>query len=160
MYMKEALSFLQQNNTAAITTVYRNIPFLSTIYYVVDEDFNFYFLTKRGTDKYLNLTLNSNVAVVVGTGPKQISVQARGNAEILDGKEKGLVIKKIIEMVEKKEIKKIPIKEMNRFSPNGNILNTEVVVKVVPQQLIFMNLDDKSYPESISKEYHTILPKQ
>lgn len=157
--MNDALRFLQKNNAAVIATAYKNIPYLATVHYAIDSKFNFYFITKRSTDKYLNLAINSNVALVVGTGPKHISVQARGHADILEGKEKEAAIKKITAMIKEKKIKKWPIKDMKRFNPNGTILNTEIVVRITPQQLTFMNLDDKTYPKSLSNQYHTILPK-
>ncbi len=161
--MKDALRFLQENDTAVISTAYGNVPYSATVHYFVDSKFNFYFITRQGTDKYLNLVINSNVFVVVGTGPKHISVQVRGKANILKGKEKQSALDDVLSVIKNKKINKWPIKEMKKFSPGPTFIDTllksEVVVKIVPQQLIFMNLDDEKYPESLSTEYHTILPK-
>jgi nitroimidazol reductase NimA-like FMN-containing flavoprotein (pyridoxamine 5'-phosphate oxidase superfamily) len=158
--MKEANLFLQNNNIAVIATTYKNIPFAAAVHYVVDSDFNFYFITSRNSDKYLNVVINPNIALVVGDGPKHISVQARGHAHILGEKEKPAAGKKIFTMIKKSGVKKWPARDMKRFHSDGTVLTTEIIIKVVPQHLTFMNLDDKNYPKSLGNQYHTILPKK
>lgn len=56
----------------------------ATVYYSVDEDFNFFFLTATNTQKYKNLLTNPNAAIVVGFGPSYTTVQGRGVTELLE----------------------------------------------------------------------------
>lgn len=80
-----ALQFLsQQNNlTAVIGTCCDNLPHSATVYYVVDEDLHFYFLTAIDTTKYNQLLKNNKASVVVGFGPTYVTMQGHGTTELL-----------------------------------------------------------------------------
>lgn len=58
-------------------------PWGAAIYYVADEDFNFYFVTKAGTDKYRNLKTNPKVSLTVADPAEQTTVQAAGTVSQL-----------------------------------------------------------------------------
>lgn len=83
------LDFLKSKNVAVISTVSEaNQPMSATIYYVVDNDFNFYFMTKSFTRKFRNLKHNKEVALAVGTENTPVTAQIQGTAEqITDIKE-------------------------------------------------------------------------
>ena len=53
-------------------------PWGSAIYYVTDEDFTFYFVTREGTFKYHNLDQQSHAALTVADPDTQVTVQAAG----------------------------------------------------------------------------------
>ncbi|OHB24301.1 MAG: hypothetical protein A2542_01250 [Parcubacteria group bacterium RIFOXYD2_FULL_52_8] len=156
----EAKEFLQKNHTAVVASVYRKYVAASTVYYVLDDDLNFFFATRKGTDKYLNFSDNANVALVVGTGPKHISVQVRGHVERLHGEPRAAALERLTQMKQHKKITTWPIKDMVRFHViEKKTEEVEIVFRVTPQQLVFMNLDDPHYPASHSSAYHTILPR-
>jgi general stress protein 26 len=54
-------------------------PWGAAIYYVADEDFNFYFVTRVETFKYHNLDKNPVAALTIADADSQTTVQARGN---------------------------------------------------------------------------------
>ena len=155
----DAYNFLKNNFVAVLATSYLNLPYTSTIYYTVDDKLNFYFVTKMNTDKYLNLKANKNVAMAIGMGPKHISVQIRGHATVLkDEKWRNRILKEIESILIKQKIENWPIKKMKNLQAKKKILDGEVVYKVIPQHLVFINLDDQFFPDSISNKHHHIIP--
>lgn len=155
----DAYNFLKNNFAAVLATSYLNLPYASTVYYTVDDKLNFYFVTKMNTDKYLNLKANKNVAMAVGMGPKHISVQVRGHATILkDEKWRKRILKEIESILIKQNIETWPIKKIKNLQAKKKIFDEEVVYKVIPQHLVFINLDDQSFPDSILNKHHRIIP--
>ncbi|MFZ2522181.1 MAG: pyridoxamine 5'-phosphate oxidase family protein [Minisyncoccia bacterium] len=150
---EDAYNFLRENSTAVVATSFNGDPRASTVYYFVDEDFNFYFVTKRKTSKYLNAELNPKVALVVGFGPEHISVSAHGRVEL------------IVNDIEKQKIISIIVGKQNlmgvRLWPIDELRNLEgshkVVLKVVPDEMFFMNLDSDLYPETIGDTHMKII---
>ena len=156
----EALRFLKDNKAAVISTCYRDLPYSSVVHYVVDSRFNFYFVTTKNTDKYVNLSENDNVSVVVGTGPKYISVSARGHAIKIHGDEKKKILRQFTSLQKKNAIKMWPVQNLGSMQSNHGKPTKEIVYKIVPQHLVFLNLDDKKYKKSLSNSRpHTIIPK-
>lgn len=80
-----ALQFLQQpdNLTAVIGTCENQQPHSATVYYVVDEDLNFFFLTATHTTKYNQLIDNHKASIVVGFGPTYVTMQGHGDTALL-----------------------------------------------------------------------------
>ncbi|MCC2631204.1 MAG: hypothetical protein K0S38_1013 [Candidatus Paceibacter sp.] len=150
---KDVLVFLRENYTAVVATSFNDMPKASTVYYYVDNNFNFYFITKRNTSKYLNIEMNPRAAVVVGTGPEHISVQASGYCKlIVDDEEKAHVIDHIIDIRAREHVKIWPIEEIEKFK-----YKNKVVFQITPEQIVFMNLDSTLHPDSIAYEYMDIL---
>jgi len=145
---KDVLLFLQENSTAVVATAYKNRPRVSTVYFFVDEDFNFYFATKRKTSKYINLSLNPEVSFVVGTGPEHISVQAHGRAELIVNEEEREKLLRIL--VGKQNLKGVrlwPIDELEHL-----VDSYKVLFKVVPEEMFYFNIDSHKHENSISNE--------
>ncbi len=149
---QEALAFVKQNLVAVVATSYNDIPHAAATYYLVDDDFNFYFLTKNNTSKYLNAAVNDSAAIVVGTGPKHATVQARGNMDILVGDESQLVIDAFDNIYSRDTISEWPIDVLEKFKNEDY-----VAMRFIPYHLTFINIDDENYAESLSKEVHTII---
>jgi nitroimidazol reductase NimA-like FMN-containing flavoprotein (pyridoxamine 5'-phosphate oxidase superfamily) len=148
----DALKFLRENTTAVVATSFNDEPRASTVYYFMDDDFNFYFVTKRNTSKYIHAEANPRAAIVVGTGPEHITIQAFGKVELLvedDQREK--VLGHLMEIREREHITLWPIEELENFKDRN-----KVIFKISPAQVLFMNLDSKKYPDSISTEYAEI----
>ena len=155
----EAHAFLESTNTAVLATSYLNLPYASTIYYSVDHEFNFYFITKPNAEKSFNLKTNKNVALVVGFGPKHISVQVRGHAAMLkDEKQRKKAINLIEAAIGKEKAENIPIRKLGLLQGKSAKSREEIVYKITPQHIVFFNLDDKAYPLSLSEKSHSIIP--
>lgn len=86
---RQALDFLKDNVVAVIATASTdNIPEAATIYYVVDDEFNFYIRTDSDSRKVQNLRSNPQVALVVGTANMPVTVQVQGKiAQVESGEE-------------------------------------------------------------------------
>lgn len=153
-YRKDALAFLWENTTAVIATSFNDEPKASTVYFWVDNEFTFYFVTKRNTSKYINIEMNPRAAIVVGTGPEHITVQAHGNAEIITDDEDRQEILDILTNIRTKENIQIwPIEEMEKFKDRNY-----VVFKIIPDNVTFMNLDSSKHPNSITTDYVEVFP--
>lgn len=149
----DALKFLQENSTAVIATSFKDDPRASTVYYSIDNDFNFYFITKRKTNKYFNAELNPKVALVVGFGPEHISVQAHGTVElIVDEEDRDRIANLIVGRQNLKGVTVWPIDEMENLK-NGE----KVIFKIIPDELVYMNIDGFSHSDTISNEYMKII---
>ncbi|MFA6050834.1 MAG: pyridoxamine 5'-phosphate oxidase family protein [Candidatus Paceibacterota bacterium] len=149
----DALKFLNENITAVIATSQGVSPQASTVYYLVDNDFNFYFTTKDNSGSCENIKNNWNVAVVVGTGPQHITVQARGIAEILEGEKREEMIQKFMDMFARELVKVRPIEDVYKFKDRD-----KVVIKITPRELSYLNLDSSTHKESIVDNYMYLIP--
>lgn len=150
---EHVIRFLQENSTAVVATSFKDDPRVSTVYFVSDDDLNFYFATKRKTVKYLNASLNPKAAFVVGTGPEHISVQAHGRVDIVVNEtEKSQILDLLVGKQHLLGVKIWPIDEMSKLE-NGE----KVLFKIVPDELQFMNLDSYKYRESISDDFIKII---
>jgi len=150
---EEVMTFLKTNNTAVLATVMDRLPYASTVHYVIDDDWSIYFLSHRNTSKYLSISAHQRAAVVVGTGPKHISVQAKGIIDICSLEKTKEIQEKFLWLKGSQIIDKMPIEEMKAFSDKN-----PVAFKFEPLELTFMNLDDEAYPASKGNTYHQILP--
>ncbi len=76
---KHVHEFLKHHHMGVLSTVTEDDkPWGSAIYYVVDQDFNFFFVTRQKTYKYQNLDQNPFAALTVVDEDKQITVQLTG----------------------------------------------------------------------------------
>ncbi len=148
----DALAFLRENTTAVIATSFNDEPRASTVYYYVDNDFNFYFITKQNTGKYINIQMNPRAAVVVGTGPEHITVQATGLVELInDETKKQEIIDELTNIREREHVKIVPIEEIPKFEGRH-----QIVFKIHSKQVMFMNLDSSRFPHSITEDYMVV----
>jgi len=71
--------FLKHHPMGVLSTVSEDgKPWGAAIYYVADEDFNFYFVTRVETSKYYNLDKNPVAAITIADSETQTTVQASG----------------------------------------------------------------------------------
>ncbi len=79
-----AYAFLKEHDLAVIATVSeKGDPLASAVYYWLDEDYSFYFLTKSKTRKFQNIEDTGKLAVVVSDEAKLTTVQGEGKAEVV-----------------------------------------------------------------------------
>ena len=153
-YKKAALKFLRENITAAIATSKDGTHLRAvTIYYDVDDDFNFYFLTAVNTGKYADLTENSNIGIAVGFGPPYITIQGGGVADLVESgsDEENEIIVNINKRLHPNDYH-WPLFQIPRF------LNAEVAVfKMTPKWLVMLNLDKEGHLDSYKEDFHTLI---
>lgn len=147
---RDALAFLKGEVTGVVATAFDGDPHASTVHYVVDDKFNVYFVTKRGTNKYLNLALNDKVAFVTCSGsPATVSID--GKAEIVYEKRKEAVIRKIRAAIAAHGARFWPLERIKRLNdPAKPVLSSFVAVKIVPASLSYLNLGEKPHPDSVA----------
>ncbi len=84
MSREEVYAWLTEANSGMLATVSADgEPHISTIFFVVDEDFNMYFSTKTGTRKYGDMQENNRVALAVTDERLLVTVQLRGTVTTL-----------------------------------------------------------------------------
>lgn len=77
--------FLNRNHLGILATSTLNgEPHAATIYFLTDEDFNFYFLSKEETTKSRNLEQNPHAALAVYEAEMQTTLQITGLATKID----------------------------------------------------------------------------
>lgn len=86
------LSFLKSQNLMALAT-YDKKPWICNVYFVIDDNFNLYFISEPTTIHCKNISKNKNVTCSVADSSqkvtdKKIGVQIRGTAQRLDNLQK------------------------------------------------------------------------
>jgi nitroimidazol reductase NimA-like FMN-containing flavoprotein (pyridoxamine 5'-phosphate oxidase superfamily) len=151
---KDVLEFLRENTTAVVATSFNDEPRASTVYYYVDDNFNFYFVTKRNTSKYLNIEMNPHVALVIGTGPEHITVQVHGEGKfVADDEQKDTILEKLLDILAREHVKLWPIDDMPSFKDRH-----KVVFKITPHKVLFLNLDSSTHTDSRSEDFIQVFP--
>lgn len=81
-----ALAFLKAHTLAAISTASKDgRPEVAFVYYVVDDDFNFFFITRRDSAKFQNFLENKRLAVAVAEEDEVKTLQMTGSVdEVVD----------------------------------------------------------------------------
>lgn len=75
----EIHAFLKKHPMGVLSTVGSGgEPWGAAIYYLADEDFNIYFVTRAESLKYQNIEKNPHVALTVADGESQVTVQISG----------------------------------------------------------------------------------
>ena len=112
---------------------------VATVYYYVDNDFCFYFLTATNTQKYKNLLENPNAAIVVGFGPSYTTIQGRGTTQLLtkSSKEENEAIAHIKNRLQEHANETWPIFQLDRYDSESI-----AVFKFLPDTLQLLNLED------------------
>lgn len=81
--------FVKSKQTAVIATISNTgKPSAATIYFLMDEDLNLYFMTKKFARKFENLQFDHEIALVIGIDNEPVTVQIEGGAsQIIEEKE-------------------------------------------------------------------------
>lgn len=113
---RNVLKFLKEKDLSVISTVSpTGKPESATVIYFIDDDLNFYFVTRHNTRKFRNLQSNKNVAIVVGVELKPVTVQIEGTAELVsDEKGKSLLMAEIIKRPQIKSLYFGPFLELDK----------------------------------------------
>lgn len=132
MTKDQAYQFLKDINIAVLATSSENKPLASTMYYVVDNELNIYFITKDSTTKYTQINTNPNVSVVVTNRELVQTIQIMGIASTITDIPAKM---SIIHQMSQANVKK---KWLHWPPPISKVENGEmVVVKVTPNWMRF-----------------------
>src|SRR3989344_8620180 len=81
--------FLENNHLAVLATVSEeNAPQASLIYYVTEEDFHLYIVTGKDSRKYINISKNNKVSLVIGQEKTAQVLQIEGEAKVVEDSSK------------------------------------------------------------------------
>ena len=79
---EEAKKFLQNNYLASVATLSPDgEPQVAIVLYCLDDEFNFYFATRKHTRKSVNLENNGKIGIAVGGDHSPATAQMQGRAE-------------------------------------------------------------------------------
>lgn len=141
---KDALKFLTKPDN--LTAVVGSCPgdgdtHVATVYYYVDDNFNFYFLTATHTKKYQNLLDNPNAAIVVGFGPSYTTIQGQGSAQLLPkaSAEENEAIAHIKRLLQDHNNETWPVFQLDAYDSESI-----AVFKFIPDTLELLNLEHQS----------------
>lgn len=86
----KALKFLESHRLAVMSTISQDgKPHGAVMYYLVDPDFTFYFVTKTGTSKYKSMLLNPNASITIWDEEQSETAQIDGIISEVDSTETG-----------------------------------------------------------------------
>ncbi|MDB5238585.1 MAG: hypothetical protein JWM46_855 [Candidatus Kaiserbacteria bacterium] len=110
-----ALDFLKGHNAGVIATVSsEGDPHASVVYYVADDSFNIYFLTKLGSRKYTAIQAHPAAAFTVGRQDVPQTLQIEGVAvELTNEDEKRPHVAELMDTLAKNNPLYIPIAKMD-----------------------------------------------
>ena len=141
---KDALRFL--TDPERLTAVVGSCPgdgdaHVATVYYYVDNNFNFYFLTATHTKKDQNLLDNPNAAIVIGFGPSYTTIQGQGVVQLLAkaSKEENQAIAHIKKRLQDHNNEIWPIFQLDAYDKESI-----AVFKFIPDTLQLLNLEHQS----------------
>jgi uncharacterized protein YhbP (UPF0306 family) len=146
---KILVDFLKNHKLMTLAT-FDNKPWIATVFYVSDEDFNLYFLTSPKTEHGQHIAKNGMIACnIIDSHQKvtdqKVGLQLEGTAEKVSTFES---IKKILQMWHAINPGK---EEKLSFDKIKNKVIGARVYKVTPNRLKFFN--EKLYPEEESKTF-------
>lgn len=133
----EAYEFLKTIPLAVFGTVSNeNTPHLTTLFYIVDKDLNFYFISRSQTAKIDNIKRGSKVSIVVSDRRSFTTVQAQGVAVQLSGVDKIKTIFKMFTDVYRNQDIIEKGKLFNWAPPIENIGNGDIVIYEVKPEWV------------------------
>lgn len=95
--------FLNNHGVGILATASLNgLPHAATIYFIIDENFNIFFITKEQTTKHKNLHANPHAALAVHDARSQTTVQVTGEASpVNDFKQVQYIFDRVLEITHK-----------------------------------------------------------
>jgi|SRR6185437_1828568 len=133
------LDFVKSKFTAVIATVsYTGKPTAATIYFIMDENLNMYFLTKKFARKFENLQNDHNVALVIGIDNEPATAQIEGIAsQIINEKELDLRLGQLQEKFFNNDF----VAPLFQLSSDKNDL---ILYKITPKWIRWLDLRGES----------------
>ncbi len=143
---QEAYEFLSKIPLAVFGTVSdNNTPHLTTVFYIVDKDLNFYFISRSETAKIHNINRGSKVSIVVSDRRSFVTVEAQGHAVQLTGIDKFKTIFKMFTDVYSKQDIIEEGKLFNWAPPVASMENGDIVIyEVKPDWIRYIDYKNNS----------------
>ncbi len=138
---KTALIFLKEHKLGVLSTASdKGEVWGAAIYYVVDEQLNFYFFTHVESKKYRNFKQHPQAAVTVVDDYKQATVQAAGKiAEIPIGDELNEAFRKLVLVHPPGQFSWVP--PVSMIHGQGQM----TVLKLIPEALQFSEFKPETH---------------
>lgn len=144
-----ALTFLKSNNVMSVASASIDCePHTAIVYYTIDEDFNVYFMTSRGSKKYNNLKQNNKIAFTINSNKGINAIQGGGIAEELNEVQATTFFKLINNLIGR-DLFRWPLM---RLAEEGYC-----TFKIKPTWMVWFNLDKENYPEISSDRFYKII---
>lgn len=125
-YEDKAESIIKHNMYLSLSTCdMERKPWVATVFYAHDKEYNFYFLSAVDSRHAKNILENPNVAFSIFNSGQPVGssegVQAEGTASAVEGKD----VKKVIELYSEKAFPKSTIAPTIRYEPEYFSGNSE-----------------------------------
>lgn len=144
-----ALEFIRQHPAAVLATATASgRPEAATMYFHVDNDFTFYFMAAKESQKIKNITQNPHVAFVVGVGIAPITIQGFGVATLSTDVEYPFFAH-VVKKIKLHHIDQMPLMRINKDS--------YVTITVKPDSLMWLNLDKAGHPETYYDDFNHLI---
>lgn len=136
--------FLEESSVMQVATLDSMLPWICSVWYAADEDFNLYFISKDWREHSRHIEINSNVACAItkgfteGPGQKVQGVQIRGKAHRAKLRE----LPHAYKTYSSKWPQLLKVGTLEAFK--GKTAGTEMFV-VVPEKVILF--DEVNFPE-------------
>lgn len=143
-------SFLQLHRTASLATLAPNgDPQVALVNYVLDDNWDFFFMARKHSRKYQNLEKNKRVGILVSGDPQIAAVvEAQGEAELVNDEHMMVdYLSKQVDLGDKTW-------ETLFKTPGVDF----VLFKVKIDWLKWLNLDMTAYPQTYMKDFEQIIP--
>lgn len=139
------LSFLKNKRLATLSTVNKEgLPNAAPIYFIVDDKFNFFFVTPIKTQKNINLEFQNNAVLTITDEEKKETVQVRGKAFRKDE----LLIETLAKLADK-------LNHKLEFTISLPLLKhknqSKTVIKIEPEEIRMRRYSEKKLEEKIIK---------
>lgn len=147
----QVLRFLQRHKTAVLGTMSPEGTVQgATVSYIWDDEFNFYFITRRDSRKFRNMAANPRVSIVVGTEPSSPgTIQAEGIAKVIE--DPHFMVHYFTEIVDITKPEWWPL-----FGLSGMDF---VFFQVKIDWLRWLDLDVVGYPATYQEHFRQIIPR-
>ncbi|OGN00131.1 MAG: hypothetical protein A3B91_01810 [Candidatus Yanofskybacteria bacterium RIFCSPHIGHO2_02_FULL_41_29] len=151
-----ALKVLKKHNIAIVATASRRgEPQAAVLYYAIDDDFTFNFITDNKSRKWKNLKENPHIAIVVDAGPGITTIQCGGHANLIDYiKDTNRAEKIIRKVLANSKLYDDPLSLPVLIS--GSVEYGIFTVK--PEWMILLNLETNKTEITYSDDYIKVLP--
>lgn len=80
-HKEKVQNFLKNNPFVVIGTSENNVPYTATVFFVMNNDLDGFFVTKSDTQKYRHLKGNPNISIATSDLDEQITLQIQGVAK-------------------------------------------------------------------------------
>lgn len=146
----KALEFLKSQRVAVISTVAENgDPQSAVVTFLVDDEFNIFFVTRKKSRKFANMMINPRVSVVVGFDPEHPStIQMHGNAKMSEANRITMLLKFSQALINRE-----------KWWPLLKVAGLDfVVMEVKIDWARWLNLDAGAHDENFRENFAEIIP--